>query len=1281
MSDGGASTGRYLVFVSYAHEDAKWLDVLRIWLKPYLRAGKLVVWADPYLRAGDDWRREIDDALTKTCVGVLLLSFQFAASDFIAEKELPALCALAEERHVRLFPVPVSAVSREWLKLSGLDRYQWAWPVDEPLEALSEAERNRAMATLTDKLVGLLTPELDTVTVELEQRLRAASVTASMMRLSSSNAPSAVPQPSPPKPVGTRDTMLDRPAVAGALHGVPELPPNFVTRPRDFSELEAALIDGTTSRHGISARPRAGVHGQGGIGKTVLAISLARDDDVRRAFPDGIFWLTFGQEPNLSALQTELWTMAKGEPREFVSPNLGQVALREIFERKRCLLVLDDIWQSAHTTPFEILGDQGRLLITTRDREILAALGADTRDLDVLDAASARNLLARWANVSANELPFAANEVAKQCGYLPLALSLAGAQVAGGTPWNDLLTALKQGDLEFLNHANRSVFKALSLSLRALPEREAARCHELGVIPEDTAAPESVVLKLWGESTLDAIHGRQLLLRFKNKALLSLAGEAPNREVRLHDLQGDYLRLVAGDLSAAHGRLLDAHARDLPDTETPAVRWALLPASETYLWRHLFHHLLGADRADEAAKLARDPRWLAAKLKASGVPALLADLTLLVERAPTPESRHVEAALRLESGWLHLHPEALEGLLYNRLLCSGVSPLEIEQITPGLRPSLRLKHPVNLGEGRVFRGHSRGVSGCAYSPEGSRILSASEDKTLCEWDRASGNLIRSFEGHSSTVSACAYSPDGSHVLSASWDYTLCEWDRASGNLVRSFEGHSNCVTACAYSPDGSRILSASWDNTIREWDRASGNLIRSFEGHTGSVDACAYSPDGSRILSASWDNTIREWDRASGNLIRSFEGHSSTVTACAYSPDGSRILSASWDNTVREWDRASGNLIRSFGDYSSPVAACAYSPDGSRILSAAYDATLREWDRASGNLIRSFEGHSDAVYACTYSRDGSRILSASHDNTLREWDRPFSDLVRTFERHSNVVCACAYSPEGSRVLSASEDNTLREWDRASGALIRFFEGHSDRVTACAYSPDGSRILSASEDNTLREWDRTSGDLIRFVDGHSDRVTACAYSPDGSRIVSASGDQTLREWDCASGELICSFEAHSSHVNACTYSPDGSRIVFASADQTLREWDCASGRLVRSFEGHTGPVTACDHSSDGSRILSASWDQTLREWDRASGDLIRSFEGHSAIVNACAYSPDGSHIASASWDSTVRIWRVRDGTCVDVLYGVARFRALAITRHGLAAGDDLGNVWILDCDWF
>ncbi len=423
-----------------------------------------------------------------------------------------------------------------------------------------------------------------------------------------------------------------------------------------------------------------------------------------------------------------------------------------------------------------------------------------------------------------------------------------------------------------------------------------------------------------------------------------------------------------------------------------------------------------------------------------------------------------------------------------------------------------------------------------------------------------------------------YSPDGSRLASASSDKTVRVWDASSRDSLLTLKGHTDDVNGVAYSPDGSRLASASSDGTVRVWDASSGASLPTLKGHTDDVNGVAYSPDGSRLASASSDGTVRVWDARSGAILLTLKVDAGTVKSVAYSPDGSQLASASQDGTVRVWDARRGAILFTLKGHTDKVNGVAYSPDGSRLASCNFDKTVRVWDARGGAGLLVLKGHAGAVHSVTYAPDGSRLASASSDGTVRVWDARggTSTSLLILKGHTDRAHGVAYSPDGSRLASASWDGTVKVWDARSGADLLTLEGHFRHVYGVAYSPDGSCLASASRDGTVRVWDARSGAFRLTLEGHTSPVDRVAYSPDRKRIVAQSAPRRNGK----KSELVCWDASTGARIVPCVDAPPkpGQRLAPSPGGQASA-W--ISGRFVfaRSLKADSAAARARRQAQD------------------------------------------------------------------------------------------------------
>jgi WD40 repeat protein/serine/threonine protein kinase len=563
----------------------------------------------------------------------------------------------------------------------------------------------------------------------------------------------------------------------------------------------------------------------------------------------------------------------------------------------------------------------------------------------------------------------------------------------------------------------------------------------------------------------------------------------------------------------------------------------------------------------------------------------------------------------------------------------------------------------------TFKGHTSPVAGVCFSPDSTRVASASLDGTIKVWDSASGQELLTLKGHGMEGDVC-FSPDGTRLASASNEAgnnpgDVKVWDSTSGQELLTLKGHTGPVYGVRFSPDGTRLASASTDQTVKVWDSASGQELLTFKGHNSVVTGVCISPDGTRLASASLDSTLKVWDSGSGQeLLTLSKGNNGVVEGVCFSPDGTRLASASYDHTVMVWDSTSGKQLLTLKGHTNKVWSVCFSPDGARLAAASEDQTVKVWDSTSGQELLTLKGHTGPVYGVCFSPDGTRLASASSDGTVKVWNSASTQELLTLgsrvRLHLGGVYGVCFSPDGRRLASVGDDGwtmVVKVWDSMSGQELLTLRGlkrsnSGGRICVC-FSPDVTRLALASDDKTVRVWDSTSGQELLTLKGHTGAVKGVCFSPVGTRLASASTDQTVKVWDSGSGQELLTLKGHTGGVSSVCFSPDGMRLASAGFGKPgkageVKVWDSTSGQELLPLKGHTNTVWSVCFSPDGTRLASASSDQTVKVWDSTSGRELLSLKGHTNTVWSVCFSPDGTRLASASSDQTVKVWDSTSG---------------------------------------
>ncbi len=214
-----------------------------------------------------------------------------------------------------------------------------------------------------------------------------------------------------------------------------------------------------------------------------------------------------------------------------------------------------------------------------------------------------------------------------------------------------------------------------------------------------------------------------------------------------------------------------------------------------------------------------------------------------------------------------------------------------------------------------------------------------ESKTITVTSQLSETwrCVRTLKGHLAAVNAIAITPDGTTLVSGSDDRQVNLWNLKTGKWL------------IAISPDGTTLASGSADKTIRLWDLKTWQQGCIFTEHVAAVNTVAIDLNSQTLISGSTDTTIKLWNLYTGELLSTLVGHSTAVLSVAINSDGKTLASASKDGIIKLWNLHTGKLLQTLSGC-NPVA---FSPDGKTLVSGGNGGSIKVWSQIQcfNNLI------------------------------------------------------------------------------------------------------------------------------------------------------------------------------------------------------------------------------------------------------------------------------------------------------------------------------------------
>jgi len=351
------------------------------------------------------------------------------------------------------------------------------------------------------------------------------------------------------------------------------------------------------------------------------------------------------------------------------------------------------------------------------------------------------------------------------------------------------------------------------------------------------------------------------------------------------------------------------------------------------------------------------------------------------------------------------------------------------------------------------------------------------------------------------VWAC-FSPDGTRLCTASEDRSARIYSMETGKQLKIFE-HGDWLRTAKFNPEGTHICTACLDGKARIWNIETGVCEKSFLCGKKALDA-TFSPDGRFFATASWDKTVRlyfvpDWEDALGSSMNTTVKGKERAAPAPAELVVFRYIDEAWNvNFSADNQRlctACGDCFARIHAVTEPPPPLPEGVEAPKIRMRKLELEKFKIDELKARL-RKFELEDRGKKAEMIER----LKEAGGDETPEEPPPDPTRELNTFE-HKDKVQYTQFSKDGLWLVTACRDKVARIFDIDTGQVLASY-GHMNWIPTLQLSEDQTVLCTCCDDGFVRMWDvKAEKELMAFdLDAP---VTCAAFSPDNKQFCSAS----------------------------------------------------------------------------------------------------------------------------------------------------------------------------------